>query len=61
MSLAGVSFPLVINSPLKSDNKLKKLVILHTNDIHSHIDSFPENTFKYPSKGGMMRIAALYK
>ena len=59
MSLAGISFPLAINSPLKSDDKLKKLVILHTNDIHSHIDPFPENSFKYPSKGGMTKIAAL--
>ena len=59
MSLAGISFPLAINSPFKCDDKLKKLVILHTNDIHSHIDPFPENSFKYPSKGGMTRIAAL--
>lgn len=32
-----------------------KITILHTNDTHSHIDPFPENHKKYPSKGGVGR------
>lgn len=37
----------------------KKLTILHTNDMHSHIDPFPENDPKYPGLGGMGRRASL--
>jgi len=39
----------------------KKLVILHTNDVHSHIDPFPANDPKYPGMGGCARRAALIK
>lgn len=37
----------------------RKLTILHTNDMHSHIDPFPDNDPKYPGLGGMSRRAAL--
>lgn len=40
---------------------LKTLVILHTNDIHSHIDPFPANDPKFPNQGGLARIATLVK
>ena len=33
-------------------------MVLHTNDMHSHIDPFPENDPKNPGKGGMSRRAA---
>jgi 5'-nucleotidase len=36
-----------------------KVVILHTNDVHSHIDPFPDNDPKYPGLGGVERRAAL--
>lgn len=36
-----------------------KVTILHTNDTHSHIDSFPLNHSKYPNKGGVNRRKAL--
>lgn len=39
----------------------RKLVILHTNDIHSHIDPFPANDPKFPNQGGLARIATLVK
>lgn len=38
-----------------------KLTILHTNDMHSHIDPFPDNDPKYPGLGGMATRAALIK
>jgi len=38
---------------------LDKITILHTNDTHSHIDSFPLNHSKYPNKGGVNRRKAL--
>ncbi len=37
----------------------KKLTILHTNDVHSHIDPFPAGHALYPHMGGVARRAAL--
>ena len=37
----------------------KKLTILHTNDVHSHIEPFPENHSKNPNMGGVARRATL--
>lgn len=37
----------------------KKITILHTNDVHSHIDPFGPNDGKYPNKGGIARRASL--
>ncbi|WP_116787593.1 bifunctional metallophosphatase/5'-nucleotidase [Flavobacterium psychrotrophum] len=38
---------------------VKKLTILHTNDVHSHIDPFPVDDPKYGDKGGVARRATL--
>ena len=38
-----------------------KLVILHTNDWHSHIEPFAKNHKKYPNLGGAAKRAALIK
>jgi len=35
------------------------LSILHTNDMHSHVDPFPINHPKYPGQGGLERRASL--
>lgn len=35
------------------------LTILHTNDMHSHIDPFPDDGRKYGGMGGMAKRAAL--
>ena len=40
-------------------NNVKKITILHTNDVHSHIDPFPANDPKNPNKGGVARRAAI--
>ena len=60
--LAGISIPLLnsfsfINKKIRS----KKITILHTNDMHSHIDSFPKNHSRHPGMGGMRRVASLVK
>ena len=39
--------------------KHTKITILHTNDVHSHIEPFPENDPKYPGLGGAARRASL--
>lgn len=39
--------------------QLKKLTILHTNDVHSHIDPFDKTDPKYPDMGGAARRATL--
>ncbi len=38
-----------------------KLTILHTNDVHSRIDPFPDNDPKYPGLGGFARRSALLR
>ncbi len=40
---------------------LKKVTILHTNDLHSRIDPFPINHRKYPGLGGISKVATLVK
>lgn len=56
-SLLGLG---LLNSAFKleEDNHVR-IVILHTNDVHSHIDPFPDNDPKYPGLGGVERRAAL--
>ncbi len=39
--------------------KIKHLTILHTNDVHSHIDPFPADDARNPNKGGVSRRASL--
>ena len=42
-------------------HELVKLTILHTNDVHSRIDPFPENDPKYPGMAGVARRSALIR
>lgn len=42
-----------------ADERVKKITILHTNDVHSHIDPFPINHPRYPNQGGIARRATL--
>ncbi|MEA1786341.1 metallophosphatase [Arenibacter sp. GZD96] len=39
--------------------KTKHLTIVHTNDVHSHIDPFPNQHSLYPNQGGVARRASL--
>jgi len=54
-SMALGLFPL----ELFASGELVKLTVFHTNDMHCHIDPFPEDHAEYPGKGGMTRIASL--
>ena len=57
-ALLGMSgFPL----GLLAKNEIEKITILHTNDVHSHIDPFSMDDPKYPGLGGAARRAALIK
>jgi 5'-nucleotidase len=40
-------------------DKTKKITILHTNDVHSHIDAFDPNDARNANKGGVARRATL--
>lgn len=42
-----------------STSKTKKITILHTNDVHSHIDPFGPEDGRNPNKGGVSRRASL--
>ncbi|MGB6151126.1 MAG: metallophosphatase [Pricia sp.] len=53
MGLGGLS----LNACLTSSKK--HITILHTNDVHSHIDPFPKNHADFPNLGGLARRATL--
>ncbi|MDX1902948.1 MAG: metallophosphatase [Thermonemataceae bacterium] len=57
--LAGLS--LAPSALLAEAPKTKKITILHTNDMHSRIEPFPNDGRKYAGLGGMARRAALIK
>jgi 5'-nucleotidase len=42
-----------------ASNEIKKITILHTNDVHSHIDPFPASHPRNPNMGGVARRAAV--
>lgn len=50
-----------LNSAFTKKHEPIKLVILHTNDVHSHIEPFPDNDPKYAGLGGVERRAALIR
>ena len=52
-TIFGLTLPLI---PLNSNynNDIKKITILHTNDVHSHIDPFPNNDPINPNSGGVI-------
>lgn len=58
---ALLSFGLLESSFLWRKEEHIKIVILHTNDVHSRIDPFPDNDPKYAGLGGCERRAALIK
>ena len=56
--VASPAFPIRL---LTSDRTATRLTILHTNDVHSRIEPFSENSGKYSGLGGIARRAALIK
>lgn len=53
MTLSGVSLSSFTTA------KTTKITVLHTNDVHSHIDPFPDNHPRNPAMGGAARRATL--
>ncbi|MEI7596750.1 MAG: metallophosphatase [Bacteroidota bacterium] len=46
---------------VENSESLKKLAILHTNDVHSQIESISKNDSKYPDMGGFAERSAMIK
>jgi 5'-nucleotidase len=44
---------------LFASGELVKLTVVHTNDLHCHIDPFPETHAEFAGRGGMLRLATL--
>ena len=61
LSSAGLFALNAIPNEVFAKSDLVKITILHTNDVHSHIDPFPDNHPKFAGLGGAVRRAALIK
>jgi 5'-nucleotidase len=57
VALGSIGFSAIPTFALKK-NGVERLLILHTNDMHSRVEPFSDTDPKYPGKGGMNRIAA---
>ena len=55
ITLGAVPFKLLAN------NDFITISILHTNDLHSHIEPFTGTNKRYSNKGGLARISAMAK
>jgi 5'-nucleotidase len=60
-STAATAFLTLGGLSLQSFSKgdLKHITVLHTNDVHSHIEPFPADDIDYPNLGGVARRATL--
>tara|TARA_B110000977_G_C11022033_1_gene471708 strand:+ start:621 stop:1529 length:909 start_codon:yes stop_codon:yes gene_type:complete len=58
--IAGISVVSLVN-PLEvlASNDSDHLCIMHTNDVHSHIEPFPKDHKRYPGMGGVAKRAKL--
>ena len=54
----ALTFGLIPNELLAS-GELVRLTVVHTNDMHCHIDPFPDSHAEYSGRGGMIRLASL--
>jgi len=54
VTVGGLSLPSFISADKKT-----QITILHTNDVHSHIDPFGPEDGRNPNKGGVARRASL--
>jgi 5'-nucleotidase len=49
----------IFPNELFASGELLKLTVMHTNDIHCHIDPFDDSHAEYAGRGGMIRFASL--
>lgn len=56
----GLVMPKHVLAQLASEeSETEELVLLHTNDVHSRIDAFPDNDPKFPGRGGVAKRMSL--
>ncbi|MDP2889906.1 MAG: metallophosphatase [Bacteroidota bacterium] len=58
MSGSALSLGIFPNE-LFASGELVKLTVMHTNDMHYHIDPFDDSHAEYGGRGGMVRLASL--
>lgn len=59
-ALAGGALTLgLFPQELFASGELVKLTVFHTNDMHCHLDPFPDSDAEYPGRGGLVRLASL--
>jgi 5'-nucleotidase len=58
-SVATNSFANTFFTDIEKEKALKQLSILHTNDVHSRLDAFPDDGGKYAGLGGIAARAKL--
>ncbi|MGB0428399.1 MAG: bifunctional metallophosphatase/5'-nucleotidase [Flavobacteriales bacterium] len=58
LACGALSLPLSMSAQATSS---QKITILHTNDVHSHVDPFPKNHSRYANQGGAAARAQLIK
>ena len=59
-SLGVLALPLITTTSwVFRSEKRKRITILHTNDMHSHIDPFSKNDRRYAGMGGMRKLGGL--
>lgn len=49
----------LIPTELFASGELIRLTVMHTNDMHCHLDPFPVDHAEYPGQGGLTRVATL--
>ncbi|MDP2112495.1 MAG: metallophosphatase [Bacteroidota bacterium] len=49
----------IFPNELFASGELVKLTVMHTNDMHCHIDPFADSHAEYAGRGGMVRLASL--
>ncbi len=54
----SIGLAAISSLPLPNRNELQEVIILHTNDVHSRIEPFPESAGELAGKGGAARRAA---
>ena len=56
LATSALSLPYrAISKVASGDESLKHITILHTNDVHSHIDPFPMDHHRNPGRGGVSK------
>lgn len=56
---AGALSLSMLPEELFASGELIRLTVMHTNDMHCHIDPFPADHAEYPGQGGLIRVASI--